>query len=122
VKDEKGCWVTSFHGILAMWRNHFSQLLNIHVHVHGVNYVRQKKIHTTESLVPEPSALKVELVIQKLKRLKSSGINQIAAELITAGGKKFSTTSINLLCLFGIRRNCLRIEKSRPMYPSIKER
>jgi hypothetical protein len=34
--------VTGFHTILARWRNHFSQLLN----VYGVNDVRQAEIHT----------------------------------------------------------------------------
>jgi hypothetical protein len=37
VKDEKGDLVTDSHSILARWRNHFSQLLNMHV----VNDVRQ---------------------------------------------------------------------------------
>jgi len=74
--------VTDFQGILARWWNHFSQVLNIH----GVNDVRQTEIHTTEPLVPEPSALKVELVIPKLKSLKSPGIDQIPAELIKVGG------------------------------------
>ena len=37
VKDEKGEWVTDFHGILTRWRNNFSYLLN----VHGINVVRQ---------------------------------------------------------------------------------
>jgi len=37
VKDEKGDFVADSHSILARWRNHFSQLLN----VHGVNDVRQ---------------------------------------------------------------------------------
>jgi len=58
--------------------------------IHGVNDVRQTEIHTTEPLVPEPSALKVEMIIQKLKSIKSPGIDQITAELITAGGKKNS--------------------------------
>jgi len=48
VKDEKGDLVTGCHSILAWWRNHFSQLLNIH----GVNDVRQTEIHTAEPLVP----------------------------------------------------------------------
>ena len=34
--------ITGFHSILARWRNHFPQLLN----VHGVNDVRQTEIHT----------------------------------------------------------------------------
>jgi hypothetical protein len=51
VKDEKGDLVADSHSILARWRNHFFQLLN----VHGVNDVRQTEIHTAEPLVPEPN-------------------------------------------------------------------
>jgi len=52
VKNEKGCLVTDCHNILASWRKHFFQLLN----VHGVNDVRQREKHTAELQVPEPSA------------------------------------------------------------------
>jgi hypothetical protein len=48
-KDENGDVVTDCHSILVRWRNHFSQLLNVHV----VNDVRQTLIHTAEPLVPE---------------------------------------------------------------------
>jgi hypothetical protein len=54
---EKGDLVADCHSILAMWRNHFSQLLNRH----GVNEVRQTEIHTAEPLVPELSAFEIEL-------------------------------------------------------------
>jgi len=83
VKDEKGDLVTDSHSIMTRWRNYFSQLLN----VHGANDVRQAEIHTTEPLVPEPSAYEVELAIEKLKSHKSPGIDQIPAELIKAGGR-----------------------------------
>ena len=66
VKDEKGDLVADSHSILARWRKYFSQLLN----VHGVNNVRQTKIHTAEPLVPEQSAFEVELAINKLKSKK----------------------------------------------------
>jgi hypothetical protein len=82
VKDEKGDLVADSHSILARWRSHFSQLLNIH----GVNDVRQTEVHMAEPLVPQPSAFKVEMAIEKLKRHKSPGIDQIPAELIKAGG------------------------------------
>jgi len=36
-KDDKGDLVADSHGIVGRWRDHFSQLLN----VHGVNDVRQ---------------------------------------------------------------------------------
>jgi hypothetical protein len=42
VKDEKGDLVADSHSVLAMWKNHFSQLLNIH----GVYDVRQTEVHT----------------------------------------------------------------------------
>jgi hypothetical protein len=61
VNDEKGDLVTDYHSILARWKNHFSQLLNIH----GVNDVRQTEIHTAESLVP---ALEFEMATEELKK------------------------------------------------------
>jgi len=81
VKDERGDLVTDCHSIVAKWRNHFCQLLN----VHGVNDVRKTEIHTAESLVPKLSAFEVELAIEKLKSRKSPGTDQIPAELIKAG-------------------------------------
>jgi hypothetical protein len=62
--DEKGDLFTDSHSILARRRNHCSQLLNIH----RVNDVWQMKIHTAEQLVTQPSALEVELAIEKLRR------------------------------------------------------
>jgi len=83
VKDEKGDLVADSLSIVTRWRNYFSQLFN----VHGVKDVGQAEIHTTEPLVPEPSASEVELAIDKLKSHKSPGIDQILAELIKAGGR-----------------------------------
>jgi len=65
---------------MSRWRNCFSQLLN----VHGDNYIRQTEIHTAEPVVPDPSAFEVEMAIEKLKRHKSPGTDQIPAELIKA--------------------------------------
>ena len=61
----------------------FYQLLN----VHGAKVVGQAEIHTAEPLVPEPSVSEVELAIDKLKSHKLPGTDQIAAELIKAGGR-----------------------------------
>jgi len=49
--------------------------------------------------VPEPSAFDVDMVIEKLIRHKSPGVDQIPAKLIKAGGKKISSnyTGISLL-------------------------
>jgi len=91
-----------------MWRNQFSQLLN----VYGVNVVSQTEIHTAEPLVPELSAL-VELAIEKLKSHKSPGVDKIPVE-------QFAMRSINLLFLFGLRRNYLRSGRSRLLYLIIR--
>jgi len=47
--------VTDSHSILVRWRNHFTQLYN----VHGISNVRQTEIYTAEPLVPQPSAFEV---------------------------------------------------------------
>ena len=71
------------HSILAKWRNHFSQLFN----VHGVNDVTQTEIHTAGPLVPELSVYEIEMATEELKRHKSPGNDQMPAELIKAGGR-----------------------------------
>jgi hypothetical protein len=70
--------------------------------------------------VPEPSALEVELAIEKLKTFKSPGIDQIPAELIIAGVEQCSVRFIKLSLLFGIRRNCLESGRSRSYYLSTR--
>ena len=64
VKNMNGVLVTDCNSILARWKEHLSQPLN----VHGFIHVRQKEIHTAEPLVPEPSAFVFELAIEKLKK------------------------------------------------------
>ena len=96
VKDEKGDLVTYSHSILARWRNHFSQLLN----AHRANDVRQAEIHTAEPLVPELSAFEDEMAIEKLKRHKSPGIDQIPSEFIEAEDGTFRSEIHILLILF----------------------
>ena len=93
MKDDKGDLVADSHSILARWRNCFSQMLN----VHEVNDVRQTEIHTTEPLIPEPSASEFELAIEKLKSHKSPGIDQIPAELVKAGGKTIHCEILKLI-------------------------
>ena len=109
VKDEKGDLVVDSRSIVARWRNYFSQLFN----VHGVKDVGQVEISTADPLVPEPSAFEFELASDKLKSHKSTGIDEIPAELIKAGGRTLAWRFINLLLLFGQRRNCLKSGRSR---------
>ena len=72
VQDEKDDLVTDSYTILTRWRNHFSQLFN----VHGVSDVRQREIHTAEPLVLKTSAHEVEMGIENLRRHKSPGVDQ----------------------------------------------
>jgi hypothetical protein len=44
-------------------------------------------IHMAEPLVPEPSLVKVEIAIGKLKSYKTPGTDNIPTELIKAGGE-----------------------------------
>jgi len=104
--------VTSFHSILARWRNHFSQLLN----VHGINDVGRTEIHTAERMVPEVSALEDEMAIENLKRHKSPGIDQIPAELIKGGGRTICYENHKILFRLEIRRNYLTIGRGRSLY------
>jgi hypothetical protein len=82
VKDERGDLLADPHKILNRWKNFFWQQLN----VHGAGGVMQTAMHTAEPFVPQPSASEAEVAIGKLKRYKSPGADQIAAELIQAGG------------------------------------
>jgi hypothetical protein len=62
-----------------MWKNCFSQLLN----VHNVSDVKQTEIHTAEPLVPGSSHLELETVTAKLKKYKSRSSDQVP--IITLG-------------------------------------
>jgi hypothetical protein len=84
-KNENGDLLEDSRNVLNRWKNHFSQLLN----VHNVSDVRQiySYVHTAEPLAPGKSRLEVEIAIAKLKKYKSLGSDQIPAELIQVGGE-----------------------------------
>ena len=52
-----------------------------------VNDVRQTEIQIEEPLVPDPSAFKIELAIEKVKSHRSPDTDRIPTELIKARGK-----------------------------------
>jgi hypothetical protein len=93
VKDENVDLLADSHNILNRWKNHFSQLLN----VHNVSDVRQIEVQMVAPLVPGPSRLEVEIAIAKLKKYKSSGSDRIPAELIQAGGQMLLTAIHKLI-------------------------
>jgi hypothetical protein len=49
--------------------------------------VKQIEVHTVEPLVPGHSRFEAQIAIEKLKKYKSPGSDQIPAELIQAGGE-----------------------------------
>jgi hypothetical protein len=53
--------------------------------------VKPMKLHIAEPLLPEPSCYEVEIATADLKKCKSSGIDQIPAELFQAGGETSSS-------------------------------
>ena len=93
VKDDKGDLVTGSYGILATWRERFTQLF----HVQGVNDVRQTEMYTAEPLMPEPSAFQLETAAEKLKGNKSPGIDQIPAEGIKVRGRTIRCANQKLI-------------------------
>jgi len=99
VKDEKGDLVTHSQSILARWRNHFSQLLN----VHGANNVRQTELHTAEPLVFGPGTFESEMAIEKLKGHISPGIDQVQADLINARGRTIQSEIRRLIAVILIK-------------------
>jgi len=108
--------VTDCHSIVARWRNYVSQLLN----VHGVDDVRQTEMHIAEPRVSESNVFEGEMAVEKLKSHKSQGTEQIPSEFIKAGVRHFALKFINLLILFGVRRNCQKSGRSQSVYLSIR--
>jgi hypothetical protein len=68
------------------------------LNVCGVHNIRQKDIQTAEPLVPEPSLVKVEIAVGKLKSYKSLCTDQIPAELIKAGDETLCSEIHKLIC------------------------
>jgi hypothetical protein len=52
-----------------------------------VNSVKQTEVHTKETLMPDPRAFEFEMATESLKRHKSPGVDQIAAEMNQARGE-----------------------------------
>jgi hypothetical protein len=55
--------------------------------MHSVRDVMHIEIHTAEQLVPGPIYPELETAIAELKKYKSSGSDEIPAEVIHAGHK-----------------------------------
>ena len=70
-----------------------------------------RQIHTEEALVPELSAVEVDMAVGKLKSHKSPGTDEIPAELIKALGRAVRSEIHKLInCVWNW--NCLRSVRS----------
>jgi hypothetical protein len=112
VKDEKVDLFADSRNILARWRYHFSQLLN----VYGVNDVRHIQLQTAETLVPEPSAFEVEMATEKLKRQVSPSNDEISAELVEARDRTIHSEIHKLVSSFWSKQELSESGKSQSVY------
>jgi hypothetical protein len=77
-KDENCILLAESHSISNGWKNYSSRSLNSPA---SVMLGRQIYTSTAEPLVSGPSPFDSDISIPKLKKYKSSGTNQISAEL-----------------------------------------
>jgi hypothetical protein len=66
------------------------------LNVLGFNDVQLRETHTEGPLVHEQGALEFEIIIEKLNREESPGIDQIPTAFITEAVEKFTLRSTNL--------------------------
>jgi hypothetical protein len=81
VYNENGDLVTGSLNILVRWRNHSYQFLN----AYDYNDIGHTEICTAEPLVLDTSAYELEIAVEKTKRHKSPGTDQISTEIIRVG-------------------------------------
>jgi hypothetical protein len=74
-----------------------------------------------EPLVPEPSLIKVEIAIGKLKSYKSPGTDQILAELIKAGGETLYSKIHSHICSIWIKEELPQQWKKSILVPIYKK-
>ena len=53
-----------------------------------IKVLATKEVYTAEPDIPEPSPIEVELAIDKFKKHKATGVDNIQSELIQTGGDK----------------------------------
>ena len=104
IKNENEELLTDSNSILNRWKDYFSQLLN----VHKDNNVGEIEIQTAELLIPDPTLLEVQIAIEKLKKYKSLGIDQILAELIQDGGNSLLAEIYKLVLAIWKKGNTTR--------------
>ena len=71
--------------VVCRWREYFNDLLNFD---EPSNTMQVNALDTVDNYVLEPTIQEIEEAIKKLKNGKSTGKDEIAAELLKTGGKE----------------------------------
>jgi hypothetical protein len=71
--------------------------------------------------VPEPRAFEVEVAVGKLKRYKLSGVDQVSAEFIKAGGRKICFEIHKLISPIQKEEDLPQLQKESVILPSYKK-
>jgi hypothetical protein len=77
-------------------------------------------MQTADPLVPEPNCFEVEVAIEKLKRYKWPGMDQIWQNWSKQEVIHYVLRSTNFLTLFGTRKNCHTNGRNLLLYRFIK--
>ncbi|CAF1464287.1 unnamed protein product, partial [Rotaria sordida] len=94
IQDKDGKFLINSKDRLTRWKEHFSDLLNVHTNIDPtiVQNITEPFIPSNEQFRQDkmPSLIEVEEAINKLKSGKAPGNDGIAADLLKAGGKSMA--------------------------------
>ena len=99
-RDENGNLVTDIQGILGLWREHFSTLLNGDDENNPATGEADPETPALEDGVdiPPPDYDEVITAISRLKNNKAAGADGLPAELFKTGGEELTKRMHELLC------------------------
>ncbi|CAF4053938.1 unnamed protein product [Rotaria sp. Silwood1] len=94
IQDKDGKFLINSKGRLAKWKEHFSDLLNVHINIDPtiMQNITEPCIPSNEQFRQDkvPSLIEVEEAINKMKSGKASENEGIAADILKAGGKSMA--------------------------------
>ncbi|XP_054085666.1 LINE-1 retrotransposable element ORF2 protein isoform X1 [Zeugodacus cucurbitae] len=97
-RDQGGNLVTDVQGILGLWREHFSDLLNGSESTTPGDGEPDPPIDDDGTDVPLPDHEEIRIAITRLKNNKAAGADRLPAELFKYGGEELIRCMHQLLC------------------------
>ncbi|XP_054089770.1 LINE-1 retrotransposable element ORF2 protein isoform X1 [Zeugodacus cucurbitae] len=97
-RDQGGNLVTDVQGILGLWREHFSDLLNGSESTTPGDSEPDPPIDDDGTDVPLPDHEEIRIAITRLKNNKAAGADRLPAELFKYGGEELIRCMHQLLC------------------------